>query len=67
MTFVSNYFIGAECESAVEKIFSVEVVTFDGDSEIVEVMAFDASQAHCLAASLVDNADYSNILFAEAV
>ena len=65
MTFVSNHF--AECVSSVERIYTVEVVDFEGGSECVEVLARSASEAHEIAASSVGNADYTNILFFEAI
>ncbi len=43
------------------RIFTVEVITFDGDSEIVEVEAYDADEAQAQAAALVDNADYTMV------
>lgn len=43
------------------RIFTVEVITFDGDSETVEVEAYDADEAQAQAAALVDNADYTMV------
>ena len=41
--------------------YQVEVITFDGDSEIVYVEAYDEHEALDTAASMVDNADYCMI------
>lgn len=38
--------------------FQVEVITYDGDSEIVYVEARDAYEAQQMAAEMVANADY---------
>lgn len=43
------------------KFFTVEVVTFDGDSHIVEVEARNAEEAQDMAASEVGNADYTMV------
>lgn len=39
----------------------VEVVTFDGDSELVLVQAHNAEEAQTEAAALIDNADYTMV------
>ena len=43
------------------KYFSVEVITFDGDSITVEVEARSADEAQEIAASQFDNVDYTMI------
>ncbi len=40
------------------KEFQVEVITFDGECEVLYVEARTASEAQSKAARLVDNADY---------
>ncbi|MCC8120353.1 MAG: hypothetical protein LIP09_16660 [Bacteroidales bacterium] len=55
----SNFFAPAVNEPCV---YQVEVITYDGDSEIVDVEANNAEQAQAMAASLVDNADYTMIV-----
>ena len=52
----SNFF--AYNENAQLREYQIEVITFDGDSEIVYVEAHDASEAQEIAASMVENADY---------
>lgn len=63
MTFVSNF--NNECGSNIEKMYTVEVVDFEGGISRVNVSAFDAEDAQCQAANMVENADYTCVLFAE--
>ena len=55
----SNFF--AYNENAQLREYQIEVITFDGDSEIVYVEAYDEHEALDTAASMVDNADYCMI------
>lgn len=50
-----------------EKIFQVEVVDFDGIAVDVEVMAYTAAEAEEIALSMVENADYANVHFADGL
>ncbi|MDE6008101.1 MAG: hypothetical protein K2G90_02725 [Muribaculaceae bacterium] len=43
------------------RFFSVEVITFDGDSQTVEVEARNAEEAQNIAASEVGNVDYTMV------
>ena len=43
------------------KEFQVEVVTFDGESEIVYVEAYNEDEASNIAAARVGNADYTMV------
>lgn len=43
------------------KEYMIEVVTFDGESEIVYVEASNEDEAQSLAASEVENADYTMV------
>ena len=43
------------------KYYSVEVITFDGESISVEVEARSAEEAQEIAASQVENADYTMV------
>ena len=55
----SNFF--AYNENAQLREYQIEVITFDGDSEIVYVEAYDEHEALDTAASMVDNAYYCMI------
>lgn len=43
------------------RIFTIEVITFDGESEIVEIEAESADEACELAAAQVADADYTMV------
>lgn len=43
------------------KYYSVEVITFDGDSYMEEIEARNADEAQEIAASMFDNVDYTMI------
>ena len=43
------------------KYFSVEVITFDGDSYTEEIEARNADQAQEIAASMYDDVDYTMV------
>lgn len=61
MTHVMNIFDSSLNSNRKLKYFSVEVITFDGDSYTVEVEARNAEEAQEIAASQVDDADYTMV------
>ena len=61
MTYVSSIFNSSLNSNRKLKYFSVEVITFDGDSITVEVEARNADEAQEIAASQFDNVDYTMI------
>lgn len=63
MTHVSTYSVAAPLASrSIRKFYQIEVVTFDGDTEIVEVIARTEEEAQNEAADIVSNADYTTVL-----
>ena len=61
MTYVSNIFNNSLNSNRKLKYFSVEVITFDGESFIEEVEARSAEEAQEIAASEFDNVDYTMV------
>ena len=61
MTYVSNIFNSSLNSNRSLKDYSVEVITFDGESITVEVEARSAEVAQEIAASQVENADYTMV------
>ena len=61
MTYVSNFFSSSLNSNHKLKFFTVEVITFDGESYISEVEARSAEEAQELAASEYDNVDYTMV------
>ena len=61
MTYVSNIFDSSLFPNRKLKSFTVEVITFDGESYIEEVEARDADEAQEIAASQYDNVDYTMV------
>lgn len=61
MTYVSNIFSSSLNSNRKLKYYSVEVITFDGDSYIEEVEARSADEAQEIAASRFDNVDYTMV------
>lgn len=61
MTHVMNIFDSSLNSYRKYKYYSVEVITFDGDSITVEVEARNAEEAQEIAASQVDNVDYTMV------
>ena len=61
MTYVSSIFNSSLNSNRKLKYFSVEVITFDGDSITVEVEARSADEAQEIAASQFDNVDYTMV------
>lgn len=41
--------------------YTIEVITFDGESEIFEIEAEDANEACNIATSMVENVDYAMV------
>ena len=61
MTHVMNIFDSSLNSNRKLKYFSVEVITFDGESEIVYVEANSAEEAQAKAAADVPDADYTMV------
>ena len=59
MTHVMNIFDSSLISNRKLKYFSVEVITFDGESYTEEVEARSAEEAQEIAASQYDNVDYT--------
>lgn len=63
MTHVSTSSFAAPLASrSIRKFYQIEVVTFDGDTEVVEVLARTEEEAQNEAAYMVANADYTTVL-----
>ena len=61
MTYVSNIFSSSLNSNRKLKYFSVEVITFDGDSYMEEVEASNADEAQEIAASMHEDVDYTMV------
>lgn len=61
MTHVMNIFDSSLISNRKLKYFSVEVITFDGESYTEEVEARNAEEAQEIAASQYDNVDYTMV------
>ena len=61
MTHVMNIFDSSLNSNRKLKYFSVEVITFDGDSYTEEIEARNADQAQEIAASMYDDVDYTMV------
>lgn len=61
MTHVMNIFDSSLNSNRKLKYFSVEVITFDGESYTIEVEARSAEEAQEIAASQVEDADYTMV------
>ena len=61
MTYVSNIFSSSLNSNRKLKYYSVEVITFDGESYTEEVEARDAEEAQEIAASMYDDVDYTMV------
>lgn len=61
MTHVSNIFASSLDSNRKLKYYSVEVITFDGESYTVEVEARDADEAQEIAASQFEDVDYTMV------
>ncbi len=61
MTHVMNIFDNSLNSNRKLKYYSVEVITFDGESFTIEVEARSAEEAQEIAASQVEDADYTMV------
>ena len=61
MTHVMNIFDSSLNSNRKLKYYSVEVITFDGESISVEVEARSAEEAQEIAAAQVDDVDYTMV------
>ncbi len=61
MTHVMNIFDSSLISNRKLKYFSVEVITFDGESYTEEIEARNADQAQEIAASMYDDVDYTMV------
>lgn len=61
MTYVSNIFNSSLNSNHKLKYFSVEVITFNGESFIEEVEARSAEEAQEIAASMYEEVDYTMV------
>lgn len=61
MTYVSSIFNDSLISNRKLKYYSVEVVTFDGESYTTEVEARSAEEAQAIAAAEFDNVDYTMV------
>lgn len=61
MTHVMNIFDSSLNSNSKLKYYSVEVITFDGESYTIEVEARSAEEAQEIAASQVEDADYTMV------
>ena len=61
---VHSYFSENFC-SLSEKLYTVEVVNFEGLCNTVTVFACNSIDAQLYAANLFDNVDYTNVMFCE--
>lgn len=61
MTHVMNYSAASLNSNNRLKFYTVEVVTFDNESFIVEVEARNEEEAQEMAAAEIENADYTMI------
>ena len=61
MTHVMNIFDSPLISNRKLKYFSVEVITFDGESYTEEIEARNADQAQEIAASMYDDVDYTMV------
>lgn len=61
MTYVSNNFSSSLNSNRNLKYFSVEVITFDGESYCEEIEARTADEAQEIAASQFEDVDYTMV------
>ncbi|MBD5213213.1 MAG: hypothetical protein HDS75_00125 [Bacteroidales bacterium] len=61
MTYVSNIFSSSLNSNRKLKYFSVEVITFNGESFTEEIEARNADEAQEIAASMYEDVDYTMI------
>ena len=61
MTYVSNIFSSSLNSNRKLKYFSLEVITFNGESYTEEIEARTAEEAQEIAASMYDEVDYTMV------
>lgn len=61
MTYVSNIFSSSLNSNCKLKYFSIEVITFNGESYTEEIEARTAEEAQEIAASMYDEVDYTMV------
>ncbi len=61
MTHVINHFSSSLNNTRKNKFYTVEVITFDGESYTEEVEARNADQAQAIGASLYSEVDYTMV------
>lgn len=61
MTYVANYFTSSLDSNNSLKLYTIEVITFDGESFIEEVEAYNADEAQEIAASYHNDVDYTMV------
>ena len=61
MTHVMNIFDSSLTSNRSLKCYTVEVITFDGESYTEEIEARNADQAQEIAASMYDDVDYTMV------
>ncbi|MBD5320056.1 MAG: hypothetical protein HDS07_04060 [Bacteroides sp.] len=61
MTYVSNIFSSSLNSNRKLKYFSIEVITFNGESYTEEIEARTAEEAQEIAASMYDEVDYTMV------
>ena len=61
MTYVSNIFNNSLNSNRKLKYFSVEIITFNGESFTEEIEARSAEEAQEIAASMYDEVDYTMV------
>ena len=61
MTHVMNIFSSSLNSDSSIKYYSVEVITFDGDSYMAEIEARNADEAQEIAASMHEDVDYTMV------
>ena len=61
MTYVSNIFRSSLNSNRKLKYFSIEVITFNGESYTEEIEARTAEEAQEIAASMYDEVDYTMV------
>ena len=61
MTYVSNIFNNSHNSNRKLKYFSVEIITFNGESFTEEIEARSAEEAQEIAASMYEEVDYTMV------
>lgn len=61
MTHVINLYCSSLDSNRKLKCYTIEVITFDGESYIEEIEAYNADNAQEIAASMHDDVDYTMV------